>query len=328
MQQHEQRPGSDDIDHSTDSSPESEPASEATSTRPEIVASEPVDGEASEVSPTSPASKHQTANTGISQDRRPLAKSGEFLLPLILSGVIATIMVVAFVSGFESIFPSAVTPVVAPATTPEPAAPTPPTTNDSNASDARTAPTTTPPAAADDSDDSTPDPDAGSKVPESSDKKTSRLRSAVFSPLLASLVLVAPAEDSSAASATDQPGPFGRLMIFIKFVVLILLGVACGLVALGGLALSLDRPLGSLATAASRMFLAGWLTTLGLLIPAPYIWMLEPLHYILACVIFWVSMKFFFRLSFQQAAMLLGGTMSLLAITAFGSWVVLWAAWG
>ena len=262
------------------------------------------------------------------QDRRPLANSGQYLLPLILSGVIATIMVVAFVSGFESIFPGApapVTPATVPATTSEAAGTTAPP---AEGSDTKPAPSTAPPAASETSDEAAPaDSKAGSEPGDSSEKKTSGRQKLLFSPFLASLVLVQPAEAPDAASS-DRPGPFGRLMIYIKFVVLILLGVGCGMVALGGLALSMDRPLGSPATAASRMFLAGWLTTLALLIPAPYTWMLEPLHYIVGALIFWVSIKFLFRLSFQQAAMLLGATMSLLAITVLGSWVVLWAAWG
>ena len=326
MQEHEQQSGSDDIDHSTDSSPDSKPASEVTSVPSPEADLKQDDGGTVSASPKLRDTKQSHGKTSAGGDRRPLAKPGEFLLPLILSGVIATIMIVAFVSGFDSIFPSDPVPATTPATTPESTAPTTPASSVAPAAESETAPKASTPT---DTEAAPPDPvDGATKSSESSEKKTSGGQAVLSSPFLASLVRAASVETPPAATSSERIGPFGRLMVFMKFVVLILLGVACGLVALGGLALALDRPIGSLATAASRMFLAGWLTTLALLIPAPYTWMLDPLHYIVAALIFWMSMKFFFRLSFQQAATLLGGTMCLLAITALGSWVVLWAAWG
>ena len=117
-------------------------------------------------------------------------------------------------------------------------------------------------------------------------------------------------------------------MILIKFVVVLLLGVGCGVVALGGLALSLDRPLGSIGTAVSRLLACAWLGSLALLVPSPEPWLLTPIHYGLAGLLLWGSLMLFFRLSPRNAAILLGGTVSLLAVTVLGSSVVLWAAWG
>lgn len=284
MQEHEQRPGINDIDQPTASAPKEMAAS---SDRPEDAA------------PTAAG------------PRVPMAPAGGHLLPLILSGVIATIMVVAFVAGFESIFPS-------PAVEVAPSEPVPPSPAESAPAD--------PPA---------PDrePATGNVNTEQGaapDEAGAHRLPGGSHTLLASLlpVLDAGAGPPEAGSGGDRPGPFGRFLTFVRFLILVMLGVGCGLVALGGLALALDRPLGCLATASSRMLLAGWLTTLAFLVPAPWPWLLDPLQYILAGVIFWVAVRMLFRLDFQQAAVLLGGTMSLLAVTVLGSWVVLWAAWG
>ena len=121
----------------------------------------------------------QSADRGSAADRRPLANSGQYLLPLILSGVIATIMVVAFVSGFESIFPAPAppaTPATAPAATSDSAETAAPSAGDDAASESNAAPTTTSPAASDTSDAAPADPKTGSKPADSSEKKTSVCR--------------------------------------------------------------------------------------------------------------------------------------------------------
>ncbi len=99
------------------------------------------------------------------------------------------------------------------------------------------------------------------------------------------------------------------------------------MVVLGGLALSLDRPLGSLPTAISQMLACCCLSTLALLVPAPTEWLLAPIHYVVAAIIFWASTIIFFRLAPRSAGFLLGGTMALLAVTAIGSQIVVWATW-
>ena len=91
MQEHEQRPGSDDIDHSTGSSPESKAASEGTSMPGNAAAADPAAHGAEMDSPPEQTVHDQSADRGSAADRRPLANSGQYLLPLILSGVIATI---------------------------------------------------------------------------------------------------------------------------------------------------------------------------------------------------------------------------------------------
>ena len=257
--------------------------------------------------------------------RRPLAPAGHHLVPLFLSGLIATVMVVAFAAGFESIFPS-------------PASATVPDTSEKATAPAveegtQKAAPVKPPETSVPTDTATPDPEPSTEADpakSTTEDTTSRREGGRPVGLLASLLPIpddASPGTSSEARGPDGPGPFGRLVVFLKFAILILLGVGCGLVALGGMALMLDRPLGSVLTAASRMLAAGWLSTLALLVPAPYTWMLDPLHYLLAGAIFCGSMIVFFRFSVQQAITMLGATMALLATTAFGSWVVIWAAW-
>ena len=322
MHENEQRPGHDDIDNPIASSPEDAPS---------VSGSEPVVGDDPEEkrSPEATSKKRSASRVGKQKvPGAPFAPHGAHLVPLFLSGFIALMMTIAFAAGFETIFPNPEAVSSAASEAPEPVEPAP----ESGGSAVKPVETPAPdeaqdrkPPAAEPATEGSPPP-ADSK-PADSDR--SDLRSSLFMGG-ALAVLSPPAIDggaSGAATGDQRPGPFARLLIFLKFTILVLLGAGCGLLALGGMGLVLKRPMGSIGTAASRMLAAAWLTTLALLVPAPYPWMLDPLHYIVAGTIFWASTMFFFKLNPSQAVTLLGATMALLASTAFGSWIVIWAAW-
>jgi hypothetical protein len=93
------------------------------------------------------------------------------------------------------------------------------------------------------------------------------------------------------------------------------------------MALGQDRPLGNPKSALCRLFACSWLATLSLLVPFPVEWLLATVHYVLAAVIFWIVSMVWFHLTPRRATVLLGGTMALLAATALGARLVVWATW-
>ena len=133
--------------------------------------------------------------------------------------------------------------------------------------------------------------------------------------------------DASAGSGSDRPGFFGRIILFVKFLVLVCLGSCLGILALGGIALMVDRPIGHFKVACSRVCLCCWISTLALFVPSPEPWLRDLIHYASAALLFWIAGMLLLRLSPRLSAMLLGGTVALLAVAAIGSRVVVWATW-
>ena len=134
-------------------------------------------------------------------------------------------------------------------------------------------------------------------------------------------------EASGGADAGDRPGFFGRVVLFVKFLFLVCLGTVLAVVALGGIALMSDRPLGDFKAAVARVSLCCWIATLALFVPSPEPWLRDPIHYASAALLFWISGMLLLRLSPRHSATLLAGTVALLAVTAIGSRVVVWATW-
>ena len=227
-------------------------------------------------------------------DRCPIAERGNEGLPLGLAGMSAAILVVSFILGVQSLFPVVQEDSVQVAPTPAVVAPTAPSSAATEVEDApATALPTTPPA------DST-----GWRMP-----------------ILSSTLAILEVPEVTDTTTTQ------RVMLFLKLAIIIFLATGCGLVSLGFVALSVDRPIASWPTAAARMLGCTWLAALGLLIPAPTAWLQNPMHLALIALFFWIITMLFFKISARAAATLLGGTMALLAITALGSQVVTWATW-
>jgi hypothetical protein len=231
-------------------------------------------------------------------DRRPIAERGNEGLPLGLAGMSAAILVVSFILGVQSLFPVAQEDSVQVAPTPAVVAPTAPS---SPATEEEDAAATSPPA----TQPTTPAADStGWRMP-----------------ILSSTLAILEVPEVTDTTTTH------RVMLFLKLAIIIFLATGCGLVSLGFVALSVDRPIASWPTAAARMLGCTWLAALGLLIPAPTAWLQNPMHLALIALFFWIITMLFFKISARAAATLLGGTMALLAITALGSQVVTWATW-
>ena len=227
-------------------------------------------------------------------DRRPIAERGHEVLFLAFAGLSATILIVSFILGVQSLFPVAQEEAVDIAPAPAVVAPTAPSSTATNEEDAAaTSQPATPPA------DST-----GWRMP-------------ILSSTLA--ILEAP--------EAPDPTTMQRVMLFLKLAIIIFLATGCGLVSLGFVALSVDRPIASWPNAAARMLACTWVAALGVLIPAPTAWLQNPMQLALIALFFWIATWLFFKLSARATATLLGGTMALLAITALGSQVVTWATW-
>ncbi|MED6306982.1 MAG: hypothetical protein VX563_03165 [Planctomycetota bacterium] len=300
-------------------------------------------------------------------DRTRLISGENWTSPLIASGIIALVMAISFLAGVDSIFPvppppSSSTSVEAPsaesspatsadqATMPVPATapPNPETTPPAKESPSPKA-ETPPPGTSGDSRDPSPAPDAkgettdpkassATQAPDASNAppaassggKTSyledtRLRGPEETRLL--LARVSILEASGGGGTGDRPGFFGRLVLFVKFLFLVCLGTVLAVVALGGIALMSDRPLGDFKAAAARVSLCCWISTLALFVPSPEPWLRDPIHYASAALLFWISGMLLLRLSPRHSATLLAGTVALLAVTAIGSRVVVWATW-
>ena len=295
---------------------------------------------------------------------RPRLIIGEnWTSPLIASGIIALVMGISFLVGVDSIFPVPPSPTPAmsddasgsesnPATSADEA---PKSASSNSEATPPTKPASTPtvgtqpPGASGDSGDPSPASDTkgetpGSKAPPAgpapdaskappgapSGGKTSyledtRLRGPGEPRLLLARVAIIAASDGGEDG--DRPGFFGRLVLFVKFLFLVCLGTVLAVVALGGIALMSDRPLGDFKAAAARVSLCCWIATLALFVPSPEPWLRDPIHYACAALLFWISGMLLLRLSPRHSATLLAGTVALLAVTAIGSRVVVWATW-
>ena len=318
MHKDEQEPGTDSIDHSTDSS----------STEETPVSDSP-----------------PTVSVHLHSERKALVSSENWTTPMLASGVIAVVMALAFLFGVDSIFPSP-HPVVAavesaPAASSTESATPAESTTDSTAKDASPPESTAKPATNSAAPTAPSDPPAKPKEaapskesePAPASTKTSRGstegRSSAPAPLLLVHLVKSTSEEAAEASAeaSDRPGFFGRLVLYIKFFILVCLSAVLAMVALGGLALMTDRPLGDFKGAFSRVCLSCWIATLALFVPISEAWLRDLIHYAVAALLFWLMGMLILRLSPRLSGTLLGGTVALLAVTAIGSRIVVWATW-
>lgn len=343
MSENEQRPSSDDIDNTPGSSAEGEvnQSKQETNGSDSEVESIPLEKVSEpeqvkvESSPnvSSPAS-HTTP------ERMPLVHAGNNGIALVIAGIVAAIMTVAFIIGAEAIFPRPVAASSSPETT---TSPTPATTSPAEK------PATTEPekpaageaakpatSSTEKSESKTEQKPADSAEPKEASPPPSG--SAAHEPagaargqaplLLASTVKMAKSEDTAETDASaSRPGPFSRFVLLIKLAILICVATVCGMVVLGCMALAQDRPFGDLKTALCKLFACSWVATLALLVPSPTEWLQAAIHYVLGVAIFWVVTLIWFRLPPRSTTVLLGGTMALLAATALGARLVVWATW-
>ena len=318
MHKDEQEPGTDSIDHSTDSS----------STEETPVSDSP-----------------PTVSVHLHAERKALVSSENWTTPMLASGVIAVVMAVAFLFGVDSIFPSprpAVASVESAPAVPAAESATPAeSTTETPAKDATKSESTAQPATNSGGEagpsDPAPKPEEATPSKESesapASTKTSRRstegRSSAPAPLLLVHLVESTSEEAAAASAeaSDRPGFFGRLVLYIKFFILVCLSAVLAMVALGGLALITDRPLGDFKGAFSRVCLSCWIATLALFVPISEAWLRDLIHYAVAALLFWLMGMLILRLSPRLSGTLLGGTVALLAVTAIGSRIVVWATW-
>lgn len=301
MTEHEQQSRSDDIDNTNDST--------------------------AEVSENSGSTSKGTGQRSESAARTPLVRSGHDGIALVIAGIVAAIITVAFIIPADSIFPAPASDVSGETASQSPAPEKPVTSEpkeekkvDPASSDEDRKSTTAPEAPSPDSQGAVGvdrvDP---ARLASSSDGKL---------PLLASVTRhSSAARTASDAAGSARPSLWGRIIILLKLVVLVFLATICGIVVLGAMALNLDRPIGSVRSAICRMFACCWLATLALLIPFPVQWLLAEIHYLGAAVIFWLVSMVWFSLTPQRATVLLGGTMALLAAMSLGASVVAWATW-
>ena len=316
MHKDEQEPGSTPIDH-------------------------PAESTAEEASATSVAAP--SVQVHVHSERIPLVSGGNWTTPLIASAVIVVVMLVSFLVGVETIFPGppSVEAPAAPAATPAPTATDAKpegespeaTTNESAKPDAPSSPPaattkeSSPPATGTSGDSGSEPAPSKTSLP-GVDGGESNPGTAPL--LLSRLAVSSVAEDADTAATDDRgdrPGFFGRIVLFIKFFVLVSLSGVLASVVLGGLALVVDRPLGDFKAAISRVILCSWLSTLALFVPVSEAWLRDLVHYAVAALLFWITGMLILRLSPRLSGALLGGTVALLAATAIGSRIVVWATW-
>jgi hypothetical protein len=118
-----------------------------------------------------------------------------------------------------------------------------------------------------------------------------------------------------------------RVLDFIQFFVLILIGVICGLISLGCLALISDRPFGDLKTSIIGISACLWFSALALFVPSPERFLLDPIQYSVAGLILWLSSSLILGLGYRVGLSFTGGTVATLGIMALGSRIVVWATW-
>ena len=132
--------------------------------------------------------------------------------------------------------------------------------------------------------------------------------------------------------ATIETGDDGvstavRILDFVQFSVLLLIGVVCGLVSLGCLALISDRPFGDFKTGIIGVSACLWLSALALFVPAPEFYLIDPIQYSVAAIILWASSTWLLGLGARVGFSFSGGLIAALGIMALGSRIVVWATW-
>lgn len=260
------------------------------------------------------------------EPRIPLVHPGNNGIALVIAGIVAAIMTVAFIMPADSIFPRPVSESaeIESSSGASSSSEEKPSTTTSGESESTTEPKT--------SEEPTQTTEPATTAPES--KKSGTVRVPQEGSTAHSLTLVAPVRvlaqsstGSEAGSADARPGLITRIGLLIKLAILICLATVCGLVVLGGMALAQDRPLGDVTTALCKLFACSWLATLALLVPSPSEWLQTAIHYVVGMAIFWCLSMLWFRFSPRLATVLLGGSMALLAATALGARLVVWATW-
>ena len=118
-----------------------------------------------------------------------------------------------------------------------------------------------------------------------------------------------------------------RVVDFVQFFALILIGVLCGLISLGCLALISDRPFGDLKTGIIGISACLWLSALALFVPSPERFLLDPIHYSVGGLVLWLSSSWILGLGTRVGLSFTGGTVATLGIMALGSRIVVWATW-
>ena len=118
-----------------------------------------------------------------------------------------------------------------------------------------------------------------------------------------------------------------RILDFVQFSVLLLIGVICGLISLGCLALISDRPFGNFMAAIIGISACLWLSGLALFVPAPERYLSDPIQYSVAGLILWISSSWLLGLGTRVGLSFTGGTVAALGIMALGSRIVVWATW-
>ncbi len=118
-----------------------------------------------------------------------------------------------------------------------------------------------------------------------------------------------------------------RVLDFVQFTVLVLIGSICGLISLGCLALISDRPFGDLMSGIIGISSCLWLSALALYVPAPEEFLIDPIQYSVAGLVLWLSSTWILGLGSRMGLSFTGGTVAVLGIMALGSRIVVWATW-
>ncbi len=142
-----------------------------------------------------------------------------------------------------------------------------------------------------------------------------------------SKVVTPSTESASIQTTSDGVSLPARILDFVQFSVLLLIGVICGLISLGCLALISDRPFGDFMAAIIGISACLWVSGLALFVPAPEPYLSDPIQYSVAGIILWLSSSWLLGLGSRVGLSFTGGTVAALGIMALGSRVVVWATW-
>ncbi|MBB47613.1 MAG: hypothetical protein CMJ33_03530 [Phycisphaerae bacterium] len=113
-----------------------------------------------------------------------------------------------------------------------------------------------------------------------------------------------------------------RLLDFVQFSVLLLIGVACGLISLGSLAMISDRTFGGFTVGIIGVSTCLWLSALALFVPAPEHYLIDPIQYSVAAIILWGFSTRLLGLGVRVGFSFSGGPIAALGIMALGSRIV------
>ena len=143
----------------------------------------------------------------------------------------------------------------------------------------------------------------------------------------ASEVATPSTESATIQTTSDGVSLPARILDFVQFSVLLLIGVICGLISLGCLALISDRPFGDFMAAIIGISACLWVSGLALFVPAPEPYLSDPIQYSVAGIILWLSSSWLLGLGSRVGLSFTGGTVAALGIMALGSRIVVWATW-